>query len=263
MFEIKSEAEFVASVKALESPRKEAYEPEFDDLYYLYRFVRENSIVSVLEFGGGWSTYALGLGLIENKALFGMPYEEAVRDPNPFRLLSVDASEEWAHVTASRLPDEVRELTIFHCSKPALAYSSRSGEFVSFYEDLPYFCPGLIYLDGPDPDQVDGALNGFMPIQPHTLPMAADILRFESQLWPGTFIISDGRQGNARMLKRNLTRNWEYLTDMFGDHAIMRLSEESLGSASEDAVRIRLLAARSLRKKELPITMRDSAKKVE
>ena len=263
MFEIKSEAEFVASVKALEGSRKEAYEPEFDDLYFLYRFVRENSIVSVLEFGGGWSTYALALGLIENKAFFGMRYEEAVRDPNPFRLLSVDASEEWAQVTASRLPDELRKLAIFHCSKPALSYSSRSGELVSFYEDLPYFCPGLIYLDGPDPDQVEGTLNGFVPIQPHTLPMAADILRFESQLWPGTFIISDGRQGNARMLKRNLTRNWEYLTDQFGDHAIMRLSEESLGSASEGALRIRLSAARSLRKKELPIIMRDSAKKVE
>ena len=45
---------------------------------------------------------------------------------------------------------------------------------------------------------------------PDRMPMAADILAFERFLLPGTLIVVDGRGANARFLKTNLQRNWEY-----------------------------------------------------
>jgi len=54
------------------------------------------------------------------------------------------------------------------------------------------------YLDGPDPEQVRGKLNGFEYRELHTLPMGADILRIEPHLWPETNIMNDGRTANAR-----------------------------------------------------------------
>ena len=250
MTRILNENDFALLIEHLDPVKDEAYRAEFVDLYFLYRFVRENSIVSVLEFGGGWSTFSLALGLFENKANFGSKYMARVRDPNPFKLMTIDASSQWSEVTRKRLPAHLADLTTFHVAEPQLTLLASAGEYVSVFQDLPFFSPGMIYLDGPDSDQVSGEISGWQAVQPHSLPMAADVLLIESQLWPGTFLISDGRHGNARMLRRNLKRSWEFLTDMFGDRAILRLSEESLGPVSESALGIRLEAARSLRGKE-------------
>ena len=48
------------------TPEIHAYDPEMKDLYFLYCVVREKAVVSVLEFGSGWSTLALAIALQEN-----------------------------------------------------------------------------------------------------------------------------------------------------------------------------------------------------
>ncbi len=123
---------------------------------------------------------------------------------------------------------------------------------VSLFEDLPFFVPDLIYLDGPDPGQVNGSLNGFKFDAVHGLPMAADPLSIEPHLWPGTLLITDGRTANARFLMSNFRRHWEVLHDPWGDHYIMRLAEPPLGEVNELHTAARLVASRSLLGKAPP-----------
>ncbi|MFZ4819970.1 MAG: hypothetical protein ACOYLU_15100, partial [Limisphaerales bacterium] len=68
-------------------PTEAPYEYEIDDLFHLYSTVRKASCVSVLEFGSGWSTLVLALGLHENAEVFGAEHLRSVRHPNPFQLL--------------------------------------------------------------------------------------------------------------------------------------------------------------------------------
>ena len=60
-------------------------------------------------------------------------------------------------------------------------------------------------------------------------PMAADILSFEHFLTPGTLIIIDGRTANARFLKSNFQRNWDYSYAKDFDQHFFELLEEPLG----------------------------------
>ncbi len=231
-----------------------AYAPELDDLYFLYCFVRDHSIVSVLEFGSGWSSVAFARGLMENDESFGESYRAQVRHPNPFRLLTVDASEKWSKRAQERVPLEMQSLVTFHLSSVAVAQDGASDFGVRHhYESLPFFIPDLVYLDGPDSDQVRPVNDFELFVQPHSLPMSGDLLRMEPQLWPGTYVITDGRLGNARFLRDRLRSRWEFLTDHFADRVLMRLAEETLGEVGEKHIGLRLAHARELRAKEAPL----------
>ena len=48
--------------------------PEFSDLYYLYKTTRESYVVSILEFGSGYSTLIFGIALYQNYLQFGQDY---------------------------------------------------------------------------------------------------------------------------------------------------------------------------------------------
>jgi len=225
----------------------ESYEFELDDLYYLYCLTRQSAAVSVLEFGSGWSTLAFAKAIGEN--LKSMTNDYNVRHPNPFKVMSVDASEHWMGVTLSRLPTELRHLVIPQVTVPKLVELHSS--YVSVYEEIPSFTPDIIYLDGPDPKQVTGSIDGFVSVELHGLPMSADILRIEPYLWPWTLIVTDGRTANARYLQANLHRNWQYLHDPFGDRTIFRLDETPFGPITEDHLATRLKVARAVSQKEI------------
>jgi hypothetical protein len=49
---MRSREDFQKFITSFHNP-SEVYAPEFDDLYFLYRFVREKSIVSILEYSSG------------------------------------------------------------------------------------------------------------------------------------------------------------------------------------------------------------------
>ena len=230
------------------------YPPELDDLYFLYCFVRDTSAVSVLELGGGFSTLAMAKALRENELSFGTSHRSCVRHPNPFKLLSVDASKKFSELARARLPPDLLRIVNFHVSGVSAAqWGGDPGQMCFLYDDLPNFCPDIVYLDGPDSDQIDGLIRGYEFEQPHSLPMGADLLTIEPHLWPGTFIVTDGRLANAHFLRNNFRRAWEFFTDVFGDRVLMRLSSESLGEVNSTHLKIRFESSRDLRGKESPL----------
>ena len=228
----------------------DAYAPELDDLYFLYVFCRSHAITSVLELGSGHSTLSFALALSENSRQFGDSLAEHSRLNDAFQLLSVDASKTWSELAESRIPDDLNRHVKFHYSEVLLV--SREDEVFSVFQDLPTFRPDLIYIDGPDADQARGSRFGAEPNSLHSFPIAADVARIEAQLWPGTYIIFDGRTANARFLRHKMKRDWQYIEDPFGDRTIFRLSEEPLGEVSREITATRLVAARKLLGKEQP-----------
>ena len=46
--------------------RYKTIEPNFNKLYFLYKVITENKRLTVLEFGSGWSTFIISLGLFKN-----------------------------------------------------------------------------------------------------------------------------------------------------------------------------------------------------
>ncbi len=218
------------------------YGPELDDLHHLYALARRWAIVSALEFGSGWSTAVLALAIEENERSFDGGYD--VRHPNPFRLLSVDVSADYSAQAVQRLPDDVRRCVIPHVTGARLV--EYDGRWASLYDDLPPFVADLIYLDGPEPGQVQGTSDGFVLEDPHGLPNSADLLRLEPMLWPETVVIVDGRTANARFLHANLQRSWQTLRDPYGDRTTFFLDETSFGEISS-----RHLAARRRLGREL------------
>jgi len=218
------------------------YGPELDDLHHLYALARRSAAVSVIEFGSGWSTLVLALAVHENERSFAGSYD--VRHPNPFRVLSVDASAEYSARSFERLPDELRAHVIPHVSGARLV--EHGGRWASLFEDLPPFVADVIYVDGPEPDQVHGTIDGFSLTDPHGLPVAADLLRLEPMLWPETTVVIDGRTANARFLRDNLQRRWDHLRDPFGDRTTLFLDETPYGEISARHIAARRRLGRSL-----------------
>jgi len=218
------------------------YGPELDDLHHLYALARRSAAVSVMEFGSGWSTLVLALAVHENEASFAGTYD--VRHPNPFRVLSVDASAEYSARSFAQLPVELRGHVIAHVSGARLV--EHGGRWASLFDDLPPFVADLIYLDGPEPGQVRGTVDGFSLADPHGLPVAADLLRLEPMLWPETTVVVDGRTANARFLRDNLQRRWDHLHDPFGDRTTLFLDETPYGEISARHVAARRRLGRAL-----------------
>jgi hypothetical protein len=104
-----------------------------------------------------------------------------------------------------------------------------NGRACTMYKKIPNICPDLIYLDAPDQFSVLGNVRGISTQSKDRLPMAADLLLLEPFLLPGTLIIVDGRTANARFLKHNFQRNWEYIHFENEDIHTFELVEAPLG----------------------------------
>ena len=85
-----------------------------------------------------------------------------------------------------------------------------NGRICHFYDKIPNVVPDFIYLDGPSPKDVKGSVNGLDFQLFDRTGISADTLLMESTFLPGTFILVDGRTNNARFLKNNFQRNFEY-----------------------------------------------------
>ena len=244
-------AEYLESLATpLERTGSNLYRPEIDDLFFLYSLVHEKAVTSILEFGSGWSTCVLALALQENLEHFGTEHKSHVRHPNPFLLLTIDASEEFQKIALLRIPKQQLLNIRAVVSIPLL--TQFNGVICHKFDGLPNFSPDFIYLDGPDHDQVIGDIQGFKYLESFTQPMGADILAIEPFLWPETIIVTDGRTANARFLAARLKREWQILHDPFGDRTIFRLNETALGLISEQHINFRLNHARAANAKESP-----------
>ena len=68
------------------------------------------------------------------------------------------------------------------------------------------------------------------------MPMNSDLLSFENFLTPGTIILFDGRTANARFLRSNFKRKWEYIEDKKNDQNLLYLNEAPLGTINKKQI---------------------------
>ena len=204
------------------------FPPVAKDLARLHRLIRKRKAFTVLEFGSGLSTIVMADALSKNKADFlAIEEKPELRNRFMFQIFSIESDKQWIENSQSNFPKHLLEHVNFHYSE--IKIDTFNGRICHFYDNLPDVVPDFIYLDGPNPKDVKGSLNGMTFQCDERTVMAADLLLMESILLPGTFIIIDGRTNNARFLKNNFQRNFEISWDKDGDVTTFELQEERLG----------------------------------
>ncbi len=204
---------------------KPALPPQKDDLRRLYKLITENMCLTVLEFGCGYSTFVIAEALKENRRKWdALENKPEVRNSNMFWSISVDTNSEWITEVQTKLGQD--RYIIIYSSCRAGTYQD---QMCHYYDFLPNIVPDFIYIDGPDPKQVEGDVNGLTFQCSERTPMSADLLLMEPTLIPGTMVLIDGRTNNARFLQNNLKRKWTVPYNS-GDYMIMYLEESRLGN---------------------------------
>ncbi len=207
---------------------KTPFPPVAEDLARLHRLIRKRKAFTVLEFGSGLSTIVMADALSKNKADFlALEEKPELRNRFMFQIFSVESDKQWIEHSQSNLPKHLLDHVNFHYSE--IKIGTFNGRICHFYDNLPDIMPDFIYLDGPNPKDVKGNVNGMTFQCDERTVMAADLLLMESILLPGTFILVDGRTNNARFLKNNFQRNFEMSWDKDGDVTSFELQEERLG----------------------------------
>jgi len=202
----------------------EAYAPELDDLVRLHYLITSRKVTTILEFGVGKSTIIFNDALIRNQQKYEHEIVNDLRRGNPFECHSVDNYEKWI--------EEVRSKYNLPCvtyHKTEVEMGTFNDRVCTFYSKIPNICPDFIYLDGPDQFSVKGEVRGITTNHPDRLPMTGDVLLLEHFFLPGTLLVSDGRTANARFVKANLQRDWNYCYDEEVDQHYFELSENPLG----------------------------------
>jgi len=202
-----------------------ALPPQKDDLEFLYQTVTSMRATTVLEFGCGYSTFVIAQALKENKTWFdALPIRPEVRNSKMFTGFSVDTNKDWLRECNKK----INGINYFLSSCIVGLFL---GQLCHNFISLPDIVPDFIYIDGPDPAQVIGDINGMtFGNCPERTPMAADILIMEYTLLPGTRILIDGRTNKARFLQRNLKRPWKCVELTDQDVTLMELVEPPLGN---------------------------------
>jgi len=230
-----NKSEFEAWIGKYKNESK-TYAPDIEDLYSLYTHVRKYRITSILEIGSGWSTLALSQALVENKSDFESEYLRNNPSRDTFRMVTLDASAFYLETSLSRLDETQKLIVKSYVSSPKM--DRVSGRACHTFENFPNFSADLIYLDGPDCDQVTGDTNG-SSVNPNysdggtRLPMSADLIKTEFFIEPGSWIIVDGRGANAEFLRLSFVRNWNYEYKKTLDQHFFRLDSDSWGSRNE------------------------------
>ena len=201
---------------------------DINDLVRLHRLIRTRKSFTVLEFGVGFSTIIIADALKKNKQDWeNLKEKPSIRNRFQFQCFSVDTSEKWIATAKKRMPASLQAFVQFQYSRVEIGM--HNGQICHFYKTLPDIVPDFIYLDGPDPQAVEGNINGMTFQCMERTVMSGDLLLMEPILLPGTFILIDGRTSNARFLKNNFKRNYAIHWDRVGDVTTMELQEERLG----------------------------------
>ena len=204
--------------------------PKWDDLARLHKLVRQHKPFTILEFGSGFSTVVMAHALQQNWSEYqklpdrrggGRIY------PQP-RIVSLESSDKWRDNTIAKLA--AAGLSNFsEIAVSTVTIAEHRGQLCHFYDKLPDVVPDFVYLDGPDPATVQGSINGLSFQNPSRTVMSGDVLKYESTLLPGFFMIIDGRSNNARFLQRNVTREYTIKHHEGGDVTTFELTEPRLG----------------------------------
>lgn len=211
--------------------------PDEADLSRLERICLARKVVTILEFGTGWSTRRMAAALRVNRDRHGDAVAR-LRFCNAFELHAVDNVPHYLELSRQQVPEPLREHVRFHHSPVIMG--EFAGRACTYYEQLPDICPDLIYLDGPSQNATEGALRGISTRPLDRLPMAADVLAMEHFLLPGTLIVVDGRTANARFLKANLQREWRHEHRVAEDIHLFEQVESPLFPLNREQIRFQL-----------------------
>ena len=209
----------------------EPYPVELDDLIRLHWLVTSRRVTTVMEFGVGKSTITLNHALQINKEKYADHVHKYFRRANAFECHSIDDSEEW--ILECKENYKTDNVT-YHLSKTSMG--TFNDRICTYYDVLPNICPDLIYLDAPCFFSPQGEVRGVSTNHPDRMRMAGDILAIEHFLLPGTLVVVDGRTANARFLKTNFQRNWEYWHAVDYDQHFFELQETPLGKFNKNQI---------------------------
>ena len=205
-----------------------AFAPDLRDLARLHQLIRRRRAFTVMEFGIGYSTITISDALAKNESEWAqLPRPPHVRNRFMWQVFAVDARKEWIRVSVARIPDHLRpRVSTIHSP---VSIGSFQGQLCHFYDTLPDVVPDFVYLDGPDPQDVIGAVHGLSFACEERTVLAGDLLLMESTMLPGAFILIDGRTNNARFLHRNFSRTWDHHWYPDADVTTFELKEDRLG----------------------------------
>ena len=207
------------------------FPPYPEDLARLHRLIRQRRSFTVVEYGSGVSTVVIADALAKNEAdWLAAPGTVEVRNRHMFQLFSVETSADWLKHVEENFPAHLRKHLTMHLSDVEMG--TFNGQICHYYTSQPDVVADFYYLDGPWAADVKGDVNGLTFQCLERTVMSADLLRMESTLLPGTFILVDGRTNNARFLRNNFRRQFDYRWDQEGDVSTFELVEENLGKAT-------------------------------
>ena len=207
--------------------------PELDDLIRLHYLLTIKKSRTVLEFGVGKSTGVILDALGKNQKEHSVYVENKLRISNPFELHSVDNY----HIWLDKIKHMYKKNKNFNTHYCPVSMGTFNDRICTYYDNLPNIRPDFIYLDGPNQFGVLNNVRGITTENPDRMPMSADLLALEHFFEPGTMILIDGRTANARFLKSNFQRNWDYYHFESYDQHVFRLDEKPLGIWNENALK--------------------------
>ena len=200
-----------------------------NDIVFLHQSIRQRKPFTTLEFGVGFSTVVIAHALMMNEIEFKkIPLIPKIRNTNQFKHFVVDSNQFWLNNTEVNFPDDLKQFVKFSFSEVKIEMLS-DFQICSFYERLPDIVPEYIYLDGPDPADVKGDINGITFKCKERTIIAGDILKYETSLLPGAYLLVDGRSNNVRFLRNNLKRGFTFNWDQINDRSVFELTEDKLG----------------------------------
>lgn len=173
------------------------FEPQYDDLWFLYRTVRWRRPLNVLEFGSGCSTVVLAAALAAN---------------GEGHVWSIDADEHWRSATAAGMPAQVDAFVTVTYS-PVVGEQRADDTVGVYHTDVPDVPVDFLYLDGPGRVELD--ISGDRA--------GTDPLRLEERFRPGFVMVVDGRDRTAAYLRSNLRRRYRYQHQPAGDRHVFEL----------------------------------------
>ena len=198
------------------------------DVYYLHNTIIKEKVINVIDIGLGHSTIVMADALRRNKKKYNSFVKKNIRKSDPFVVYSIDASHQW--VKEFKLRDDYKMLKEYiNVSYSDVKTGTFNDRICSYYSNFPNIAADLIYVDAPGMYDIKGSLDGTSFHNVERVPLAADLLRIEYLLTPGTIIIVDGRFSNSRFLKNNFQREWSYKENMSYDFSEFRLIEKPIG----------------------------------
>ena len=219
---------------------KKAEQPDFADLYRIYKFITLNKRTTVLEFGSGWSSLIIAEALKKNKLNYNNKIKNLRRN-NPFELFILETSRKYLNISKKRIKNfykKKKQKSIkVNWTLSKLKMDKINGHICTKYNKIPLCNPDFIYLDGPSQFDIKSSSNNFTTAHKDLMPMEGDILSIEFFLIPGTIILSDGRSANVEFLMENFKRKWYHKRLKKEDQHLLILADNSLGKLNDRLIK--------------------------